>query len=155
MNKLIGVKNGFEESYSDHLELYKKETGGVLDIDDIHTFAKFYCWLTNRMRESAKSSTNVNRIFTELKDIRHEDEMNFDNGICIDPKNQTIYIPSSDVNNAAGNLFQIELLKTNSNLSKYLETDPIACDMISEVLTVVESMREKYEYDSFVHKFSD
>lgn len=155
MNKLLGVKNAFEKEYSEHLDLYKKETGGVLDINDIHTFAKFYCWLTNRMRESAKASTNVNRIFVELRDIHHEDEINFDNGICIDPKSQTIYLPSSDVNNAAGGLFHIDLLKTNSQLSKHLETDPMACAMINTALTVVESMRNKYEYDSFVRKYSD
>lgn len=155
MNKLIGVKTAFEKEYSEHLELYKKETGGVLDTKDIHTFAKFYCWLTRRMRASAKSSTNINRIFTDLRDIHYNDEINFDNGICIDPKDQTIYIPSKDGNNAAGNLFHIELFKTNSQLSKYLETDPAACDMINTILTIVDSMRDKYEYDNFVRKYSD
>ena len=154
MKRLLELKEKmYRKEYPKHLELFKKETGIVLDTEDVHTFAKFDRFLKRRVKDSIKATTEANRIFMDLKEIYYKDALNLDNGICIDPKNQNIYFPS-DGSDAAGELFHIDPFKPSTSLRQYLETDPSACKMVYEALEKVEEMKEEYEYNQFVSRHS-
>ena len=154
MKRLLDVKlRVFEKEYQKHLELFKKETGIVLDTEDVHTFAKFDRFLNRRMKDAIKATTCVDKIFMILGEICFNDSLNFDNGISLDLKNKNIYFPS-DGSDAAGELFCVDPFKPSTALRHYLETDPSACKMVYDALEKVEEMREEHEYNEFVRKHS-
>ena len=142
----------FKEDYPNHLDLFEKETGIVLDVKDIHTFAKFDCWLKRRMSDAIKATVAVERIFMMLTKMYYKDLINFDGGIYIDPKNQNIYILSDGSND--GKLFYVDPFKSSGLVTKHLETNPSACKMIYKALDKVKLMKEEYEYNEFIRKYS-
>jgi len=149
MYKSINNMTAFKREYSDHLELYKKETGIALNIEDIRTFAKFDRWLTIRMSDAMQATMYVYEIFKMLTNMHYKDIITFDGGIYIDPKNQNIYFPSNK-SDADGTLFFIDPL--SSPMAKYLETDPSACDILYKAFEEVKSMKKDYDYNELVHK---
>lgn len=154
MKRLLELKEKlYRKEYPKHLDLYTKETGITLDTADVHTFAKFDRFLKRRMKDAIKATTCVTKIFTILGEIHHNDPLNFDNGISLDPKNQNIHFPS-DGSDAAGELFRVDPFKPSTALRQYLEIDPSACTMVYEALQKVEEMKEDYEYDQYVSRHS-
>lgn len=154
MKQLLKLKlKMYEENYPKHLEVFKKETGITLDTEDIHTFAKFNRWLNRRIRDSIKATVMVERIFIKLDKIYYKDDLNFDSGIYIDPKNRNIYFPS-DGSDVDGKLFHVDPFKSSGLVTQYLETDPSACEMVYKALEKVEELKEEYEYNEFITRYS-
>lgn len=154
MKRLLELKlKIYEKDYPKHLELFKKETGIVLDVEDVHTFAKFNRWKTRRIKDSVKATVAVEQIFMKLDKIYYKNDLNFDSGICIDPMKRNIYFPS-DGSDADGKLFHVDPVKSSGLVTQYFETDPLACEMVYKALEKVEEMKEEYEYNQFVSQYS-
>lgn len=155
MKRLLEVKlKVFKEEYPKHLELFKKETGITLDVNDVHTFAKFDRWKKRRIKDAIKASCDAEIMIMELSKIYYKDALNFDNGLCLDPVNHNIYFPS-DGSDAAGELFHVDPFKTRMGMTRFLETDPMACEMVRNAMVKVEEIVEEHEYNEFVRKHSE
>lgn len=155
MKRLLEVKmRVFEKEYAKHLELFKKETGVVLDIEDVHTFAKFDRWKKRRIKDAIKASCDAESMVMGLSRIYYKDALNFDSGLCLDPVNHNIYFPS-DGSDADGDLFHVDPFKTRMELTRFLETDPEACEMVRAAKSKVEEIIEEHEYNEFVRKHSE
>lgn len=154
MKYLLKLKHQvFKEGYPKHLELFKKETGIELDVEDVHTFARYEQWFKRRVEDATKATCIADSLFTDLGHIAYRESLNFEDGLCIDPKNQNIYFPS-DGSDTDGHLFHLDPYKSSGELSDFLETDPEACEMIRRARAKVDEMKEQYEYDEFVRKYS-
>jgi len=154
MKRLLEVKlRVFKKEYAKHLELFKKETGVVLDIEDVHTFAKFDRWKKRRIKEAIKTSCDAESMIRDLRIIRYNETINFDDGLILDLKNDNIYFPS-DGSDADGQLFHVDPFKSGMAMTRYLETDPGACEMVRRARAEVDQIVEEYEYNEFVRKHS-
>lgn len=155
MKRLLEVKlRVFEKEYTKHLELFKKETGIVLDVEDVHTFAKFDRWKKRRIKEAIKASCDAESMIRDLRIIRYNETINFDSGLILDLKNDNVYFPS-DGSDAAGELFHVDPFRSGLAMTRYLETDPGACAMVKSAKEEVDKIIEDHEYNEFVRKFSE